>query len=288
MSALSVSALSPATGLTPLRPLPSLGDSLKKGLKPLEPISDVQRVSPEDLEWAEKLDKKMEWGYIPKADERTRYDIIVSKLTAIRDGGGYVYQDKTSFSNNPQGIAAIGSLVGRTLSGGYIGYRYGDRVGNITLDTYRQIKQGLTAGEPGQAWGGFVSGFKQAGALSLKSGGISSAINAGTSLVANVVDTAMGNQTGAEAMGNVAGDAVGGFFSGVGASIFSGTATLGMTLAGSAGLPVTIVGVAGGVVGSVLLDKAYKASGLFTLIKTRVMEAVDSPPHEQPQLRAAS
>ena len=261
---------------TPLRPLPSVGDVLKRDkLKPLEPISDAPRVAPTDLEWAEKLDKKMEWGYIPRAEEKQRYDNIVANLAAIRDGGGYVYEDKTSFSSNPQGISAIGSLVGRTLSGGYIGYRYGDRVGTITLDTYRQVKQGLSAGEPAQAWGGFVSGFKQAGALTLKAGGISTAINAGTSIVANVIDTVSGNQTRSEAIGNVAGDTVGGFFSGIGASLLSGTATLGMTLAGSAGLPVTIMGVAGGAVGSVLLDKAYKGSGLFTLIKTRTMEAID-------------
>ena len=90
-----------------------------------------------------------------------------------------------------------------------------------------------------------------------------------------MIDTVSGNQTRSEAIGNVAGDTVGGFFSGIGASLLSGTATLGMTLAGSAGLPVTIMGVAGGAVGSVLLDKAYKGSGLFTLIKTRTMEAID-------------
>lgn len=276
MSTLSISALPPMPAVTPLRPLSSVGDVLNRDkLKPLEPISDVTRVSPSDLEWAEKLDKKMEWGYLPKAEEKNRYDNIVANLSAIRDGGGYVYEDKTSFSSNPQGISAIGSLVGRTLSGGYIGYRYGDQVGKITLDTYRQIKQGLSAGEPGQAWGGFVSGFKQTGMLSLKSGGISMGINAGTSMIANVVDTVSGNQTRTEAIGNVAGDTIGGFFSGVGASLLSGTATLGMTLAGSAGLPVTIMGVAGGAVGSVLIDKAYKGSGLFTLIKTRVMEAID-------------
>lgn len=283
MSALAISSLSaPPAAL--LQPLPSLGDQLKKNqnLKPLDPISDdTPRVTPDELEWAEKLDKKMEWGYIPKSEEKIRYDVIVSKLTAIRDGGGYVYQDKTSFSNNPQGISAIGSLVGRTLSGGYIGFRYGDRVGKITLDTYNQVKQGLTTGSPGQAWGGFVGGFKQVGSLSLKAGGISTAINAGTSLIANVANVAAGNQSGAEAIGNVAGDTVGGFFSGVGASLFSGTATLGMTIAGSAGLPVTIMGVAGGAVGSVLIDKAYKGSGLFSVIKHRVMEAVDAPPHEK-------
>lgn len=276
MSTLSISTLAPMSAAPPLRPLPSLGDALKRDkLKPLEPISDAPRVAPADLEWAEKLDKKMEWGYIPKAEEKQRYDNIVANLAAIRDGGGYVYEDKTSFSSNPQGISAIGSLVGRTLSGGYIGYRYGDRVGTITLDTYNQVKQGLSAGEPAQAWGGFVSGFKQAGALTLKAGGISTAINAGTSIVANVIDTVSGNQTRTEAIGNVAGDTVGGFFSGIGASLLSGTATLGMTLAGSAGLPVTIMGVAGGAVGSVLLDKAYKGSGLFTLVKTRTMDAID-------------
>ncbi len=276
MSTLSISTRPSTTAVIALRPLPSVGDTLNRDkLKPLEPISDAPRVAPADLEWAEKLDKKMEWGYIPKAEEKQRYDNIVANLAAIRDGGGYVYEDKTSFSSNPQGISAIGSLVGRGLSGGYIGYRYGDRVGQITLDTYKQIKLGLGAGEPAQAWGGFVSGFKQAGALSLKAGGISTAINASTSIVANVIDTVSGNQTRSEAIGNVAGDTVGGFFSGIGASLFSGTATLGMTLAGSAGLPVTIMGVAGGVVGSVLIDKAYKGSGLFTLIKARTMEAID-------------
>ncbi len=280
MSALSVK---PVSAVTPLTSLPSISDKLKadKNLKPLEPISNAPRVVPEDLEWANKLDKKMEWGYIPRAAEKTRYDNIVANLTSIRDGGGYVYQDKTVFSNNPQGISAIGSLVGRTLSGGYIGYKYGDRVGTITRDTYNQVKNGLTAGEPGQAWGGFVTGFKQVGALSLKSGAISTVMNTGTSIVANVINTTAGNQSGAEGIGNVAGDAVGGFFSGVGASMFSGGATLGMTLAGATGLPVTIVGVAGGAVGSVLIDKAYKGSGLFTVIKNRVMEAIDEPASEK-------
>lgn len=222
-----------------------------------------------DIEWAQKLDRKMEYGYIPNKQDQQRYNQIIQELQGIRDGGGYVYKDVTSFSSNPRGAAAIGSLVGRTLSGGYIGYRYGHNIAAVSHDTFHTIRNGLSAGDIPLALKGFATGVKQAGAISLKAGGISSAINAGTSLVANVVETAAGRQTGAEGVGNVAGDTVGGFLSGVGATAFSGAASLGLSLAGIGGLPLTVMTVAGGAIGSVLTDKLYKASGLFSVIKTK-------------------
>lgn len=231
-------------------------------------------VSREDIEWAKKLDKKMEFGYIPNAEEQRRYNQIVARLTGIRDSGGYVYEDKTSFSNNPRGFSAIGSLVGRTFSGGYVGYRYSHDVATISRDTYQAIKSGIAGGQWGDAIKGLAGGLKQTGIIALKAGGISSAINAGTSLIANVFETAAGRQTAKEAVGNVAADTVGGLLSGVGATLFSGVATLGISLAQVSGLPLTIAGVAGGAVGSLLIDKAYKASGLFTLLKNKVMYAL--------------
>lgn len=228
----------------------------------------------DDIDWAQKLDRKMEYGYVPKAEEQQRYNQIIRELESIRDGGGYVYQDVASFSSNPRGVAAIGSLVGRTLSGGYIGYRYGHNIGTISHDTFHTIKNGIATGDIPLALKGFATGVKQVGVISLKAGGISSAINAGTSLVANVVETVAGRQTGAEGVGNVASDTVGGFLSGVGATAFSGASSLGLSLAGIGGLPLTIMTVAGGAIGSVLTDKLYKGSGLFSVIKTKASAMV--------------
>ncbi|MBF2052601.1 MAG: hypothetical protein IGS03_03950 [Candidatus Sericytochromatia bacterium] len=235
-------------------------------------------LSRDDIDWAQKLDRKMEYGYVPKAEEQARYNQVVQGLESIRDGGGYVYQDVASFSSNPRGVAAIGSLVGRTLSGGYIGYRYGHDIGAISRDTFHTIKNGIAAGDIPLALKGFATGVKQAGVISLKAGGISSAINAGISIVANVVETVAGRQTGAEGVGNVASDTVGGFLSGVGATAFSGASALGLSLAGVGGLPLTIMTVAGGAIGSVLTDKLYKGSGLFSVIKTKVTGLVAPDP----------
>lgn len=235
-------------------------------------------VTREDIEWAKKLDKKMELGYIPNPSEQSRYNKIVAHLTVIKDEGGLTYEDKTSFSNNPRGFSAIGSMVGRAFSGGYVGYKYSHDVAGISRETYQTIKNGIAAGEWGTALKGFAGGVKQTGVIALKAGGISSAINAGTSLISNVLETAGGRQTAKEAVGNVAADTVGGFLSGLGATVFSGAATLGMSLSNVGGLPITIAGVAGGVVGSLLLDKAYKASGLFTMLKNKVMRTMEPAP----------
>ncbi|MGV3523187.1 MAG: hypothetical protein ACO1RX_03125 [Candidatus Sericytochromatia bacterium] len=273
--------------MTAIAPIQSVSGKLAHQLnpKPLLPLAPhANPVTPDDLEWAEKLDRKMEYGHVPSAEEQRRYNQIVENLKAVRDGGGYVYQDTTSFSNNPRGVAAIGSLVGRTLSGGFIGYRYGGNVSGILSNTLSQTKNSLANGEILGAVKNVAVGLKQTGVVSLKAGGISSAINAGTSVISNVAETLAGRQTGSEAVGNVTADTVGGFISGFGASIFSGVSTLGLTMAGAAGLPLTLVGVAGGAVGSVLLDKAYKASGLFSLIKNKVMGLLDE---ELPKVRPA-
>lgn len=263
--------------VTALHPLTTISGKLsQEPLKPLTPVSGTTpHVSPDDIEWAKKFDKKMEYGWIPSDADQTRYNKIVEGLKSIRDGGGYVYKDTTSFSNNPRGFSAIGSLLGRTLSGGYIGYRYSNEVATITHTAYNQIKTGIGSGDFGGALKGLAGGIKSSGIIALKAGGISSAINAGTSVVSNVVETLSGRQTGTEAVGNVAADTVGGFLSGVGASAFSGISTLGLSLAGTVGLPLTIIGVAGGAVGSVLIDKAYKASGLFTNVKSKVIKLID-------------
>jgi len=232
------------------------------------------QIGREEIEWAQKLDRKMEYGYVPNATEQQRYNQVIEALKSVRDEGGYVYQDKTSFSSNPRGVAAIGSLVGRTLSGGYIGYRYGHDIGGITHTTFNTIRNGISAGDIPLALKGFAVGVKQAGAISLKAGAISSAFNAGTSIVANVVETLSGRQTGAEGVGNVAGDTVGGFLSGVGATAFSGISSLGLSIAGATGLPLTIMTVVGGAVGSVLTDKLYKGSGLFSVVKNKVTHAI--------------
>lgn len=273
--------------MTAIAPIQSVSGKLAHQLnpKPLLPLAPhAIPVTPADLEWAEKLDRKMEYGHVPSAEDQRRYNQIVENLKAVRDGGGYVYQDTTSFSNNPRGVAAIGSLVGRTLSGGFIGYRYGGNVSGILSNTISQTKNSLANGEILGAVKNVAVGLKQTGVVSLKAGGISSAINAGTSVISNVAETLAGRQTGSEAVGNVTADTVGGFISGFGASIFSGVSTLGLTMAGAAGLPLTLVGVAGGAVGSVLLDKAYKASGLFSLIKNKVMGLLDD---ELPKVRPA-
>lgn len=254
--------------------------ALQADPKPLQPVSPtVPQVSHDDIEWAKKFDKKMELGWIPPEADQKRYNSIVGNLKAIRDGGGYVYEDKTSFNDNPRGFSAIGSLVGRAFSGGYIGYKYSHDMANITHTTFTQIKTGIGNGNWGEAFKGLAGGVKASGIIALKAGGISSAINAGTSVVSNVFETISGRQTGSAAIGNVAADTVGGFLSGVGASTFSGIASLGLSLAGTtAGLPLTLIGVAGGVVGSVLIDKAYKASGLFSIIKTKVTGLIDTHP----------
>ncbi len=252
--------------------LPALGKSPAAGTVTAPVMAPVSR---EEIEWAKKLDKKMEYGYVPDTAEQNRYNKVVAQLTGIKDGGGYVYQDTTSFSNNPRGFSAIGSLVGRTLSGGYVGYRYGGEVATITHTTYQNVKSGIVNGQFGQAFKGLAGGLKQVGVISIKAGGISSAINAGTSLFANTFETISGRQTAKEAVGNVAADTVGGFLSGMGASVFSGMASLGVTLAGAGGLPITIAAVAGGAVGSLLLDKAYKASGLFTLLKSKITKTLE-------------
>jgi len=260
----SLQAVSDALNQTKLSPLPGKG------------VHDTPQVLPADIEWADKLDRKMELGYVPKASEQERYNQIISQLQSVRDGGGYAYQDTRSFSSNPRGFSAIGSLVGRTLSGGYIGYRYSGQVAVISRTSFSAIKQGITTGDIPAAIKGLAVGLKQGGAVALKAGAISSAINAGTSIVANISETIAGRQTGTEAVGNVTADTVGGFLSGIGATVFSGGATLGLSLAGTVGLPLTIIGVAGGAVGSLLLDKAYKGSGLFSVIKLRTMQAIDS------------
>lgn len=252
--------------------LPALGRLASAAPKSAPVSSSVSR---EDIDWAKKLDKKMELGYVPNNEEQKRYNQIVAQLTAIKDGGGYVYEDKTSFSNNPRGFSAIGSLVGRTFSGGYIGYRYSHDVATISRDTYQAIKSGITGGQWGDAFKGLAGGLKQTGIIALKAGGISSAMNAGTSLISNIFETTGGRQTAKEAVGNIAADTVGGFLSGIGATVFSGAATLGISLAHVGGLPVTIAGVAGGVVGSLLIDKVYKASGLFTMLKNKVMRVLE-------------
>lgn len=265
------------------------------GASGLQPASISQPVSPntpsvshDDIEWASKLDKKMEYGYVPSDADTKRYNMIVGHLKAVRDGGGYVYQDTTSFSNNPRGFSAIGSLVGRTISGAYVGYRYSNDVAAVTHDTFVSIKNGISQGHFGEAFKGLAGGIKAGGVIALKAGGISSAINAGTSVISNVVETIAGRQTGSEAVGNVAADTVGGFLSGVGASIFSGVTTLGLSLAGTVGLPLTIVGVAGGAVGSVLLDKAYKGFGLFSIIKGKVTGVLDSKFNQKKVVSASS
>lgn len=263
------------TAIQPSTPLSGRLQMMQTG-KPVQSVSnDVPSVSHEDIEWAKKLDKKMELGFIPSQPDQQRYNRVVEHLKAIRDGGGTVYQDTTSFSSNPRGFSAIGSLLGRTLSGGYIGYRYSHDMADVSLTTYNAVKTGITTGDFGGALKGLAGGLKDGGVISLKAGGISSAINAGTSVVSNVFETIAGRQTGSEAVGNVAADTVGGFLSGVGASAFSGLSTLGISLAGVVGLPLTIVGVAGGAVGSILIDKAYKASGLFSVIKTKTTKLID-------------
>ena len=241
--------------------------------KPLTPISNTTPpISREDIEWAQKLDTKMQFGWIPNEVDQSRYNNIVQNLTQVRDGGGYVYEDTTSFSNNPRGIASIGSIVGRTLSGGYIGYRYGGNVATITQTTYQNVKQGVTHGNIGEAAKGLAVGLKQVGAISLKAGAISSALNAGTSILANTFETLSGRQTGQEGIGNVVGDTIGGFISGIGATAFSGLTTLGISVAGVGGIPLMIAGVAGGAVGSVLMDMLYKGSGVFSVIKGHTMD----------------
>ena len=258
-----------------VQPLNSISGTLspQQTRSSLQPVSsNTPSVTHEDIDWAQKLDKKMEYGYIPSEADQQRYNRVVGHLKAIRDGGGYVYQDTTSFSNNPRGFSAIGSMFGRIASGGYIGYRYSQDVAAVTHDSFIAIKNGISHGSFSEAFQGFAGGVKAGGVIALKAGGISSAINAGTSVVSNVFETVAGRQTGSEAIGNVAADTVGGFISGVGASVFSGISTLGLSLAGTVGLPLTIIGVAGGVVGSVLLDKGYKASGLFSIIKGKVTD----------------
>lgn len=248
---------------------------------PNSPVAKMPTVSSEDIDWAIKLDKKMVFGYVPSPENQARYNDIISRLNGIKDGGGYVYKDTTSFSNNPRGIAAIGSMVGRTLSGGYIGYKYSHDVAGITKNTYDAIKLGIGSGKFGQAFKGLAVGLKDVGVISLKAGGISSAINAGTSAVANAAEVMSGRQTGAEAVGNVTSDTVGGFLSGMGATVFSGISTLGLGVAGVAGTPLIVAGVAGGAVGSVLTDMLFKSSGLFTVLKNKVMLTLGG---KEPQL----
>jgi hypothetical protein len=232
-------------------------------------------ISREDIEWAQKLDKKMELGWVPSPEDQQRYNHIVASLKNIRDDGGYVYQDTTSFSNNPRGIAAIGSLTGKIISGGYIGYRYSGDVAAISRQTYESVKSGLTSGNITDSLKELGKGAKGVGIISLKAAGISAGLSASISTASNIAEVVSGRQTGKEAVGNVAADTVGGILSGVGATVFSGISTLGMSLAGAVGLPITIAGVAGGVVGSVLLDKAYKGSGLFTALKNRTVRLLD-------------
>lgn len=258
-----------------IQSLPSVSQAMAQSAnpKPVFPVSGTTaKVSPADIDWAEKLDKKMQLGYIPNQSDQIRYNHIIQNLQQIREGGGYVYEDTTFFSNNPRGIASIGSIIGRTLSGGYIGYRYSGEIANITHNTYQGIHDGIVGGHFGDAAKSLAVGLKDGGVIALKAGSISSAINAGTSIVANTFETLSGRQTGTEAIGNVAGDTVGGFLSGVGATVFSGLSTLGLSVAGVAGLPLVVAGVAGGAVGSVLLDMAYKGSGLFSVIKGRTMQ----------------
>lgn len=243
-------------------------------------------VSREEIDWAQKLDTKMQFGYIPKAEERQRYANITQKLGNIRDNGGYVYEDKSSFSRNPKGIAAVGSIIGRTLSGGYIGHRYSGTMSKITLDTFNTVKGSLAAGKISEALKGAAVGLKQTGALSLKAGAISSAINAVTSLGANAISVAKGEESSSEAAGNVVSDTVGGFLSGVGATVFSGLSSLGLSMAGGAGLALTVMGVAGGAVGSVLTDMVFKGSGLFTVIKHRTTEVWGDRFNDSKKVRA--
>lgn len=261
--------------MSAVQSLSAISGALNTQVTPQPVAPNAPRVSHDDIEWAKKFDSKMEYGWIPSEADQQRYNRIVNGLKGIRDGGGYVYEDTTSFSSNPRGFSAIGSLMGRVLSGGYIGYRYSGEVAEITRTTFNAVKEGFTHGNIGGAFKGLAGGLKASGIIALKAGGISTAINAGTSIVSNVIETVSGRQTGSEAVGNVAADTVGGFLSGVGASAFSGISTLGLSLAGTAGLPLTIIGVAGGAVGSILIDKAYKASGLFSIIKTKLTGYVD-------------
>lgn len=255
-------------------PSGSFGNQLATVSQPVSP--HTPGVTREDIDWATKLDKKMEYGYVPSDADQQRYNMIIGHLKAVRDGGGYVYKDTTSFSSNPRGFSAIGSLVGRTLSGGYVGYRYSNEMATITHDTFVSVKDGISQGHFGEAFKGLAGGLKSSGIIAVKAGGISSAINAATSLVSNTFETIAGRETASEAVGNVGADTVGGFLSGIGASIFSGVSTLGLSLAGTAGLPLTIIGVAGGAVGSVLIDKAYKGAGLFSIIKGKITSVLDS------------
>lgn len=244
------------------------------GLSP-NPVSAQPSIKPSDIDWADKLDKKMEYGYVPSLQEQERYNQVLNQLHHIKQDGGYVYQDKTAFSNNPRGIAAIGSMVGKALSGGYVGYRYGGDMSHTYKETFVQVKSGITSGDFSHVVRSLGTGIKEAGGIALKSAGISAAVSAGTAVVSNVFEMMAGRQTAKESIANVTADTVGGLLTGVSASTFAGLTTLGLSFAGVTGLPVTILGVASGAVGSLLIDKLYKASGMFTMLKNRVSRAIE-------------
>lgn len=245
------------------------------GLTGRAPASTQTALKPGDIDWAEKLDKKMEYGYVPSLPEQERYNQVLKQLHSIKQDGGYVYQDKTAFSSNPRGVAAVGSMVGKALSGGWIGYKYGGDMSHTYKETFLQVKSDVAGGNISGAFRSLGVGIKDAGVIAAKSAGISAVISAGAAVASNIFEMAAGRQTAKESVANVAADTVGGLLTGATASTFAGLSTLGLSFAGVTGLPLTILGVTSGAVGSLLMDKLYKASGLFTMLKNRVSRVIE-------------
>ncbi len=65
--------------------LPALGKSPTAGTVTAPVMAPVSR---EEIEWAKKLDKKMEYGYVPDTAEQERYNKVVGQLTGINEGWG--------------------------------------------------------------------------------------------------------------------------------------------------------------------------------------------------------
>lgn len=235
----------------------------------------VAELTADEIDWAIKIDKRRELGYVPGAEVQERYNKVIQQLQGIHTNGGYIYEDTTAVSSNPKGFAAIGSLVGRTLSGGYVGYQYAKPFAREITTTVEAIKQGGGIGNIGNTAKQIAFGIRDVGLVTAKAGGISAAINGGVSVVSNLVEMTTGNLSTADAVGNVAADTVGGLLSGMAGAGFAGMSVLGMTAAKVGGLPTTIMAVTAGVVGSLVMDKIYKGSGLFTILKTKVSGFLD-------------
>lgn len=91
----------------------------------------------------------------------------------------------------------------------------------------------------------------------LKGAGIGAAVGGVVSAVKNGIMVLNGKTKSSYAVGKVVGDVVSGAVSGIGFATFSSLAIMGLGAFGLAGLPLTILGIAAGAIGALIISKVF-------------------------------